>query len=68
MTLMSYAPTADLYRAFAQLMVEETFTPPERRFAVGAAYLRGRARKALATGARSAPCTASRRCSSRSAN
>lgn len=41
MTLMSYAHDADMYRAFAQLMVFETFTPPVRRHAVGAAYLRG---------------------------
>ena len=45
MTLMSYATDSDLYRAFAQLMVEETFTPPERRYAVGAAYLRGQGHK-----------------------
>jgi hypothetical protein len=45
MTLMSYATDSDLYRAFAQLMVEETFTPPERRYAVGAAYLRGQGQK-----------------------
>lgn len=41
MTLMSYAHDVDMYRAFAQLMVFETFTPPVRRHAVGAAYLRG---------------------------
>ncbi len=40
-TLMSYAHDIDMYRAFAQLMVFETWTPPVRRFAVGAAYLRG---------------------------
>jgi biotin carboxylase len=41
MSLMSYVTDCDLYRAFAQLMVFETFTPPERRYAAGAAYLRG---------------------------
>jgi hypothetical protein len=41
MTLMSYAHDTDMYRAFAQLMVFETFSPPVRRHAVGAAYLRG---------------------------
>jgi hypothetical protein len=43
MTLMSYATDADLYRAFAQLMVFETWTPLPRRYSVGAAYLRGQA-------------------------
>ena len=41
MTLMSHVTDVDMYRAFAQLMVFETFTPPPRRFSVGAAYLRG---------------------------
>jgi ATP-grasp domain len=41
MTLMSYVTDTDLYRAFAQLMVFETFAPPLRKFAAGAAYLRG---------------------------
>jgi biotin carboxylase len=41
MTLMSYVCETDLYRAFAELMVGETFTVPERRYAAGAAYLRG---------------------------
>jgi biotin carboxylase len=40
MTLMSYACDTDMYRAFAQLMVFETFTPPVRQHAVGAVYLR----------------------------
>jgi phosphoribosylaminoimidazole carboxylase (NCAIR synthetase) len=40
MSLMSWVTDVDLYRAFAQLMVFETFTPPPRRHAVGAAYLR----------------------------
>jgi biotin carboxylase len=41
MTLMSYVHDTDLYRAFAQLMVFETWTPLVRRYAAGAAYLRG---------------------------
>lgn len=41
MTLMSYVTNADMYRAFAQLMVEETWAPLSRHFAAGAAYLRG---------------------------
>ncbi len=41
MSLMSHVCGTDLYAAFAQLMVFETFTPPPRRFAAGAAYLRG---------------------------
>ena len=41
MSLMSLVTATDLYRAFAELMVFETFTAPTRRFAAGAAYLRG---------------------------
>ncbi len=41
MTLMSYAHDADMYRAWAQLSVFGSFTPPARQFATGAAYLRG---------------------------
>jgi hypothetical protein len=40
MTLMSHAHDADLYAAWARLMVDGTFAPPERRYAAGAAYLR----------------------------
>ncbi len=40
MTLMSWVCDVDMYRAFAQLMVFETFTPPARRWSAGAAYLR----------------------------
>jgi hypothetical protein len=45
MTLMSYVCDTDMYRAFAQLMVFETFAPPARRYSAGAAYLRGQAPK-----------------------
>lgn len=41
MSLMSYVCDVDMYRAFAQLMVFETFSPPVRRWSAGAAYLRG---------------------------
>ena len=40
-TLISYAHDFDLYRAWARLCVHEQFDVPERRFAAGAAYLRG---------------------------
>ncbi len=40
-TLISYAHDIDLYRAWARLMVFGHFDPPERRYAAGAAYLRG---------------------------
>jgi D-alanine-D-alanine ligase-like ATP-grasp enzyme len=43
-TLMSYAHDMNLYTAWARLMVFETFEPPERRYAAGAAYLRGQGR------------------------
>lgn len=41
MTLISHAHDTDMYRAWARLMVFETFAPPERTHAAGAAYLRG---------------------------
>jgi biotin carboxylase len=40
-TLTSWAHDIDLYRAWARLMVWSEFDPPERRWAAGAAYLRG---------------------------
>lgn len=40
-SLISYAHDLDFYRAWARLMVDESFAPPERRFAAGAAYFRG---------------------------
>lgn len=40
-TLMSYANDFDLYRGWARLMVLETFDPPKRAYAAGAAFLRG---------------------------
>jgi formate-dependent phosphoribosylglycinamide formyltransferase (GAR transformylase) len=43
-TLMSYAHDIDLYRAWARLMVFDEFEPPERKYAAGAAFLRGQGR------------------------
>jgi biotin carboxylase len=40
-TLHSYAHDIDLYKAWARVMVFEEFEVPKRRYAVGAAYLRG---------------------------
>ncbi|HSR70020.1 MAG TPA: hypothetical protein VLU25_18980 [Acidobacteriota bacterium] len=43
-TLISYAHDIDLYSAWPRLMVFDRFDPPQRRWAVGAAYLRGQGR------------------------
>jgi len=40
-TLLSFAHDVDFYRAWSELMVFETFTPPRRNWAVGAVFLRG---------------------------
>ncbi len=40
-SLMSYAHDIDFYRAWAEVSAFERFEPPERRYAAGAAYLRG---------------------------
>jgi phosphoribosylaminoimidazole carboxylase (NCAIR synthetase) len=40
-TLMSYAHDKDMYKAWVELMVFDTFEVPERKYAAGAAYLRG---------------------------
>jgi hypothetical protein len=40
-TLLLYAHELDFYDAWTRLMIFETFEPPARRFAAGAAYLRG---------------------------
>jgi phosphoribosylaminoimidazole carboxylase (NCAIR synthetase) len=39
-SLMSWAHDTDMYAAWARLVVHGVFDPPERRYAVGAAYLR----------------------------
>jgi formate-dependent phosphoribosylglycinamide formyltransferase (GAR transformylase) len=41
MTLMSYAHDKNFYHAWAELMVFDRFEVPERRYAAGAAFLRG---------------------------
>lgn len=43
-SLLSYAHDIDFYRAWPQLMVFDEFTPPARRYAAGAAYIRGQGR------------------------
>ncbi len=43
-TLLSYAHDVDFYSAWAALMSLDHFVPPERKYAVGAAYLRGQGR------------------------
>ncbi len=43
-TLMSYAYDANLYKAWARLVALEQFDPPARRYAAGAAFLRGQGR------------------------
>jgi hypothetical protein len=40
-TLIGYAHDFDLYSAWGRLMVYDDFSPPHRKYAVGAAYLRG---------------------------
>jgi hypothetical protein len=40
-SLLSYAHDTDMYAAWARLEIFGTFEPPERRYSVGAAYLRG---------------------------
>ncbi|MBA3619335.1 MAG: ATP-grasp domain-containing protein, partial [Acidothermales bacterium] len=41
MSLLSYAYEVDFPTTWARLMILDDFTPPERRWSVGAAYLRG---------------------------
>lgn len=43
-SLLSYAHDVDFYSAWPQLMVRGEFDPPERRYAAGAAYIRGQGR------------------------
>jgi formate-dependent phosphoribosylglycinamide formyltransferase (GAR transformylase) len=44
MTLISYAHDIDMYSAWARLMVYGEFDPPPRKYAAGAAFLRGQGR------------------------
>jgi hypothetical protein len=41
-SLLSWAHDLDFYRAWPRLMLFEEFEPPQRNYAVGALYLRGR--------------------------
>jgi hypothetical protein len=40
-SMLCYAHDFDLYTAWARLMIEGTFNPPERQWAAGTVYLRG---------------------------
>lgn len=46
-SIISWAHDIDFLEAWARLMVYGTFAPPTRRYAVGAAYLRGQGRGAV---------------------
>jgi hypothetical protein len=43
-SMLGYAYEVDFYRVWAELVVLGTFSPPERRYAAGTAYLRGQGR------------------------
>lgn len=43
-TMMSRAGDYDFVQAWAHLLIHGSFTPPERKYAVGTAYLRGQGR------------------------
>ncbi len=43
-TLLSYAHDIDFYRAWPRLMIFDEFEAPPRRYAAGAAYIRGQGR------------------------
>jgi formate-dependent phosphoribosylglycinamide formyltransferase (GAR transformylase) len=47
-TLISAAHDLDFYGAWSRLMIEEAFDPPYRRYAAGAAFLRGEGRGRVA--------------------
>jgi len=40
-SMLCYVHDFDFYRAWAQLMVHDSFAPPERRWSAGTVYLRG---------------------------
>ncbi|MDG1986251.1 MAG: ATP-grasp domain-containing protein [Planctomycetota bacterium] len=48
-SLISYAHDCDFYRVWAEVSVLEEFSPPPRRFAAGAAYLRAQGTGRIAT-------------------
>ena len=60
-SMLGYVHDVDFYRVWAELVILGTFDPPERRYAAGTAYLRGR----VAAGC--AWCTVLRSCSVSSA-
>jgi hypothetical protein len=43
-SMLGYVHDVDMYRVWAELMILGRFTPPERRYAAGTAYLRGQGR------------------------
>jgi len=43
-SLLSWAHDLDFYRAWPELLIFNRFTPPERKYAVGAVYFRGQGR------------------------
>ena len=47
-TLISVAHDIDFYSTWARLMIDEAFDPPYRRYAAGAAFLRGQGRGRVA--------------------
>jgi hypothetical protein len=51
-SLLSFAHDHDFYRAWAELMVFETFRAPERAWSVGALFLRGQGTGATVQGVR----------------
>ena len=51
-SLMGHVLDVDMHRVFAELMVFERLPTLERRYAVGAAYLRGQSRKQPSPGAK----------------
>jgi hypothetical protein len=48
-SLLSYAHDIDFYTAWPRLMVFDEFDPPPRRYAAGAAYIRGQGRGVVRT-------------------
>jgi biotin carboxylase len=43
-SMLGYVHDVDFYRVWAELVILGTFSPPERRYAAGTAYLRGQGR------------------------
>jgi len=51
-TLLGYTHDCDFYRLWCRLVIFDEFTPPERRYASGAAYVRAQGRGARIAGIR----------------